>query len=128
LVAYQKVRPHEKASYIWLPQGPGGREVCERNAAGTREYRSRVQKMWERQGGICSLCAMPLRLDEATFDHEFGRGAGGAKRDDRIEVDGKPLNAAVHFWCNVEKGSKRTPYLIQPHVPTDRPIEEMLGE
>jgi hypothetical protein len=52
---------------------------------------------------------------------------GAGKRDDRLEIDGKPINAAVHGLCNVERGSKRTPYLITPHEYSDRHLEEMLG-
>ena len=49
-----------------------------------------------------------MALADATFDHENGRTAG--KRDDRTEVDGKPINAALHWRCNTERGSTRAPY------------------
>jgi hypothetical protein len=54
-----------------------------------------------------------MDADEITFDHEAGRGMGGAKRDDRIEVDGKRKNAAVHFGCNAAKGSRKVHYVAQ---------------
>jgi hypothetical protein len=105
-----------------------GRQVCHNTVAGRMEYRRRVEMMWTRQGALCAICGRYLRLEQATFDHERPRGAGGGFREDRIEIDGVPVNAAVHGFCNAEKGSKRTPYLIQPHVTTDRHLEEMLSE
>lgn len=84
------------------------REVCDlKTAAGLREYRSRTEQMWERQKGLCSICHLPMRLEEATFEHDDGRGHGGGHRDDRIWVDGKPKNTAAHGLCNVLKGSVR---------------------
>jgi hypothetical protein len=55
-----------------------------------------------------------MDAEAATFDHENGRSAG--KRDDRIEIDGKPINAAVHKSCNSARGSTRAPYLFQVTV------------
>jgi hypothetical protein len=73
--------------------------------------------MWERQGGMCGLqisskCTKKLSLGLAHFDHSQGRGLGGSrggagKRDDRILIDGKPVNCAACFYCNAEKGSRR---------------------
>jgi hypothetical protein len=73
--------------------------------------------MWERQGGMCGLqvsrkCIKKLPLRLAHFEHSDGRGLGGSsggagKRDDRILIDGKPLNCAACFYCNAEKGSRR---------------------
>jgi hypothetical protein len=111
---------------VEFPEGPEGRQVCTKTVAGLREYRKRIEFMWERQDGLCALCGKPCRIAEATFDHEFGRGMGGGKRDDRLILDGRPLNAAVHFWCNAEKGSKQVPYLIQPRVDSGLHLEEML--
>jgi hypothetical protein len=105
-----------------------GREVCLSTSAGTREYRKRVLMMWERQGGLCAICGHLLRIEQATFDHERPRGLGGGFRDDRIELDGKPVNAAVHGFCNSQRGSKRTAYLIQPHVTSERHLEELIQE
>ena len=53
---------------------------------------------------------LPLRF--AQFDHSNGRGLGGSsggagKRDDRILIDGKPVNCAACPYCNAEKGSRR---------------------
>lgn len=99
---------------------PDGREVCltigmvKQSLQGRKEYRRRIQAMWDRQNGICCLfghikeCPGPLRLEEATFEHENGRGGG--KRDDRIEVDGKWINGAAHWFCNNIKGSRRIKY------------------
>jgi hypothetical protein len=113
---------------VKYPEGEGGREVCLKTAAGVREYRKRVELMHERQLGLCAICVRPLRLEQATFDHEVPRGLGGGFRDDRIEVDGVPQNAAVHGLCNANKGSRRVPYLIQPHIESSMQLEEMLGE
>ena len=95
---------------------PDGREICdESTTAGWNEYKRRVKVMWERQGRICGLMISDyckarggrLLLEESTFDHEIPRGMGSARRDDRTEVDGKPINSAVCQWCNSEKGSRR---------------------
>lgn len=100
---------------------PDGREVCDLSTkAGRDEYTHRKKVMWERQGRRCVLqisdqCkARQGRwpFDEITFDHEHGRGMAGGKRDDRIDVEGKCLNAAVCWWCNSLKSSQNIPYLI----------------
>ena len=90
-----------------------GREILGKTAKDRAEYRRRTVEMWSRQKGLCALCGVPIREDEATFDHEDGRGMGGSKRDDRIEMDGKRHNAAVCWPCNAEKGSRNVPYLHQ---------------
>jgi hypothetical protein len=46
---------------------------------------------------------------ETTFDHDDGRRGG--RHDDRIEIDGKRKNAAVHKLCNGERGS--SPHLTR---------------
>lgn len=119
---------YEEIIAVEFPEGVSGREVCRKNGAGRREYRKRVELMHQRQLGLCAICGRPLRLDQATFDHERPRGLGGGFRDDRIEIDGEPINAAVHGLCNVQRGSKRTPYLIQPHVTFDRQFEELISQ
>lgn len=87
---------------IEYPEGPNGRQVCTDTTAGRREYRSRTDNMWLRQQGLCSICNLPMRIEEATYEHSQGRGMGGGHRDDRIEH-----NTAAHGWCNVLKGSVR---------------------
>jgi hypothetical protein len=69
--------------------------------------------MAERQGWLCGLCGLLMSKETVTFDHEFGRGMGGARREDRIEIDGRRINAAVHFLCNGLKGSSAKAYVIQ---------------
>jgi hypothetical protein len=96
-----------KTPPIEYPEGPGGREVCSKTPLGQREYRSRTETMWHRQKGICSICLNPMRIDEATYEHEDGRGMGGGHRDDRVVIDGKQHNSACHGLCNVKKGSVR---------------------
>ena len=87
---------------------PSGREVCEKNDAGWAEYRQRVEHMWMRQHEFCGLCWQRMTLDQATFEHEDLRGAGGARRDDRVVDDnGRMMNLAAHRSCNGEKGSRR---------------------
>ena len=89
----------------------GGREVCNLLCKdGREEYMRRKRVMWERQGRTCILCHCVLRWDEATFEHQDGRGHGGGHRDDRIEKDGKPYNGVAHGRCNIDKGSKRADY------------------
>lgn len=97
---------------------PGGREVCNMLCVeGKREYRRRVLAMLSRQHGMCCLyghcpdCPGVLLPAEATMEHEFGRGSGGSKRDDRIELpDGTWINGASHGACNTWKGSRYIPY------------------
>lgn len=100
-----------------------GREVCNRlTKAGRDEYALRKYVMYTRQGGRCILfghcptCPGQLRRIEAMFEHQDGRGHGGAIRDDRIEkIDPKtgemrPYNGVAHPLCNVWKGSRRIDY------------------
>lgn len=83
---------------------PDGREVCQENSAGYREYTARIKKMLERQNHKCCLCGKRVSRHDATFEHQRRRGMGSAFRDDRIEKDGLPWNGAAHWICNTEKG------------------------
>lgn len=95
-----------------------GREVCDlKCAAGKREYLYRIAEMMVRQGMVCPLCGGWLSCSDATFEHQAGRGHGGGHRDDRIEVDGKPQNAAVHGSCNSKKGSRRYHWVNGNFIP-----------
>lgn len=95
-----------------------GREVCRDNTkAGWIVYKGRVEEMRVRQEELCCLeayapmCPGPLGASEATFEHEHGRGMGGAKRDDRTELpDGTWINGAAHEACNLWKGSRYIDY------------------
>jgi hypothetical protein len=95
-----------------------GREICDKmTTAGRKEYRRRTLAMLYRQEGRCCLeayapgCPGTLTADSATFDHEWGRGQGGGKRDDRIVLpDGTWLNGACHNECNQWKGSRYVAY------------------
>lgn len=102
---------------------PDGRELCDlKTKGGQDEYRSRKQTMWDRQGKRCALqittqCKSRQGrwpFSEVQFDHQSGRGSGGSKRDDRIEVNGVPQNGAVCAWCNSAKGSRQIPYCLIP--------------
>lgn len=90
---------------------PDGREVCTDTPQGWALYKDRIRQMVEWQNGLCCLCAKPLRVVAATFEHEAGRGFNGAHRDDRIlDNEGRPINGAAHFSCNNSKGSRRVQY------------------
>lgn len=114
-----------------------GREVCSDTKAGRDEYDRRKRVMWERQKRRCCLegkapgCPGRLRWEESSFEHEAGRGSGGSKRDDRIEVplldenrnpiideNGTPKmkrqNGAAHHFCNSWKASRKVDYADVP--------------
>jgi len=94
---------------------PDGREVCLGNKKGQEEYRRRTIVMAERQKWICALpsCSLPMAQSftdfrRATFEHQDGRGFGGSRRDDRVvDQGGRPMNVAMHYFCNSAKGSRR---------------------
>lgn len=117
-------RPIPRSAYSWSPQPkparslrytvilggavrvyPDGREVCQANSRGTKEYARRVSLMVERQRYRCSLCGQRLSEYAATFEHQRRRGLGGAFRDDKIvDSEGNWLNSAAHWICNSRKG------------------------
>ena len=87
---------------------PDGREVCSKSVQGKRLYSDRTYAMSRRQGFRCAICHRVFpRAEDWTFDHQNGRGMGGAIRDDRIEVYGHWFNAALCVLCQGLKGSKR---------------------
>ena len=95
---------------------PDGREVCLDDTKGGRiEYLRRIGAMCARQNNRCAICSEYLWI--ATFDHGRARGMGAANRDDRIEVDGHPQNAALCMKCNTKKGSVRYHWLNDQYVP-----------
>lgn len=94
-----------------------GREICNLlTKPGRDEYDRRKRAMWERQRRRCCLegwiedCPGNLKLAEAVFEHQDGRGMNASHRDDRIEKDGKPYNGVAHAWCNTKKGGVRINY------------------
>lgn len=99
----------ERASKLAVKVYPDGREVCLRSEAGKAEYKLRTEQLAERQDNRCAGCGFHFDgyLGKPTMDHQNGRGVGGAHRDDRIVVDGKWHNAAMHEICNGLKGSNR---------------------
>ena len=106
-------KPKDAPKIKWAPVlvHPDGREFCRRAVkAGKAEYKRRIAEMWTRQNGLCCLCDRPLTLDEATFEHQDGRGMGGSHQDDRIEINGLWYNGAAHYSCNYEKGSRHIDY------------------
>ena len=98
-----EVRRKREAVHVF----PCGREVCSDTPAGRTEYKRRTLQRAEEQGWICRICGLAMNPYSVTLDHEAGRGMNAGHRDDRIFKDGKPYNAAVHFWCNGAKGSRR---------------------
>lgn len=92
-----------------------GRMVCALNTKdGKQIYLLLVALMWLRQGKRCCLCYRPIRLDQATFEHEHGRGMSGGHRNDAIEMpDGAWINGAACYRCNSAKGSQRIAYNIR---------------
>jgi hypothetical protein len=111
VAAHPKPKERHRATIVVATQ-PDGRERCNsQTKAGRSEYRWRTIEMWERQKGLCCLCHQPMTQQEATFDHEHGRGMGGSRRDDRITLpDGSWINGAAHLFCNVAKGSSFIDY------------------
>jgi len=94
-----------------------GREICNLKTVGGKHiYWERLEAMWTRQKGVCCLfgycpsCPGKLLLDDATFEHEDGRGMNGSKRDDRIKKNGLRFNGAAHWHCNNWKGSRKINY------------------
>ena len=102
--------PENSLRYTTSPDGayriyPDGREVCQPNAAGWREYKRRVELMVIRQNFRCSLCNRRLTLANATFEHHRRRGMSGSFRQDKISDDqGNWINSASHWLCNTERG------------------------
>jgi hypothetical protein len=92
-----------------------GAEALGSDAADRREYKRRTQAMAERQNNECAICRKWLTVP--TFDHQWGRGHGGAFRDDRIELDGEWFNAALCPDCNHLKGSRRYHWKDGKYVP-----------
>lgn len=110
--SYRKPKPRVAVSGHGVLYKPDGREVCDKTPAGKKEYNRRKEVMWRRQHGMCGLkisprCPVFITLEQSTFEHQDGRGMGGAKRDDRIEIDGKPYNMVACVHCNFKKGSRR---------------------
>ncbi len=119
---------HPKPSKVKRQPQPGviirhGREICNlKSAAGLREYKRRIEVMRQEQGGRCAIGGEPLAAADATFDHEVPRGHGGGNRQDAIydPVTGEPINAAVCFLHNSEKGSRRIEYKVKRFLAEER--------
>ena len=101
-------RPKQDAVKVY----PDGREVCSGTPEGMDVYCLRRIEMWERQSSTCAICGEWLSSTCITFDHEDGR-TSGHKNEKLWRDDGRPMNAAVHLYCNIQRGSKRTPYKFQ---------------
>jgi hypothetical protein len=96
---------------------PDGREVIDTTTSdGKRIYKGLTLAMAERQGNRCALCAKVF-FTEPTFDHQNGRHP--SRIDERIEVNGEWLNAALCWVCNGFKGSRRIPYKITRQTATN---------
>lgn len=87
---------------------PNGREVCKLTIKkGMDEYNRRKRVAWEAQGKICAICHKFLNWGDATVDHIKPRKMGGSSRD-----DSQSNISAVHWVCNIKKGSQRDYNLI----------------
>lgn len=112
------------AKYAKPPKTPAikrsrdGRECCTETKEGRAEYLLRTYQMARRQKGLCAICGLPLGED-VSFDHQRGRGFNGGFRDDRIKVDGKWHNAAVHWLCNGAKGSRQYAWQNGKYIPVE---------
>ncbi len=72
-----------------------------RNAESLRRVMN--QKITD-QDGRCGICGDKfINYAEITWDHIEPKGMGGAQRDDHPDN----IQAAHHWPCNVDKGSKR---------------------
>lgn len=98
---------------------PDGREVCSETKQGRRIYFGRLYVMEVRQGFKCAICER-IAGSQMQFDHQNGRGHGGGHRDDRIEVEGSWINAALCEACNILKGSKRYKWLGNKYSPVTK--------
>lgn len=98
--------PRSKDSVIWEKIAPG----TKRNTLDGRGRRSPSamrkllgQKVQE-QKFLCGICGERFTdVRDIVPDHINPKGAGGQWRDDSP----KNIQAAHHFPCNLEKGSKR---------------------
>jgi hypothetical protein len=110
-------------AWAWGKVCSDGREICNLLVTpGRDEYMLRIRKMWLRQEKKCCLCGGRLALQQATFEHQDGRGMNGGHRDDRIEKPDEngvmhPYNGAAHRMCNDQKGSRRVDYTGFYEVP-----------
>jgi hypothetical protein len=96
------LKPHLEAVEVM----PDKRELCNfRTKRGAMIYRERTMQMAMRQDFLCRWCGFPMPLGSITFDHDHHRTK--SRQDDRIEVDGRWLNAAVHYACNGERSSRK---------------------
>jgi hypothetical protein len=108
-IAKARLYPEHSLRYTAILDGavrvyPDGREVCQENTQGWREYKCRVEVMVRRQNFRCCLCQRRLSAGNATFEHQRRRGMHAAFRDDRITKDGEDWNGAAHWVCNGERG------------------------
>lgn len=78
---------------------PDGREVCQNNAAGRREYAKRRLERWRIDKGVCCLCDQMVWPSACTIEHPNGRGMAGSKRDDRVSEI-----RVAHYRGNMAKG------------------------
>jgi hypothetical protein len=121
------MRPHK----YYVPEAeavktyPDGREVCQGNAAGKREYDARRVELWMRQDGLDAITGEWVDVNVAEFDHQAGRGSNGGHRDDRIvDENGNWMNAMLSHKSNSLKGSTRYHWLNGKYVPVSREVKQ----
>lgn len=60
------------------------------------------KKWWEAGQVVCGICELPvLRFEDLVPDHVEPGKMGGCKNHDESNLQ------PAHWWCNLEKGSKR---------------------
>ena len=82
---------------------------AQRDLERKEQLRERRRRLLGAQGGVCALCRLPLKLAEATIDHDHACCAGPAKRS-----CGECDRAVLHRLCNGMLGQARdTPELLE---------------
>jgi 5-methylcytosine-specific restriction endonuclease McrA len=66
-----------------------------------RQRRRITRLVYERDGGVCSLCHRPVALADASVDHVVPQSKGGTSALDNL--------ALAHRRCNYSKGNRVVP-------------------
>jgi len=61
-----------------------------------RERQRLNQRLWERDGGICGICGLPVDLADVEPDHVVQRMVGGSDDESNLR--------AAHRICNARRG------------------------
>jgi RNA-directed DNA polymerase len=90
-----EVNPYDPKWELYLEARPG------RQLARTRSGNSRVEYLWKRQGGRCTICGQPLRVaeEDCQVHHRTWRSRGGPETADNLEL----LHANCHRQIHVQE-------------------------